>query len=248
MIWGVIPAAGVGSRMKSNCPKQYLTLKSSKSLESTVIETSVQSIFGKVSGVVVAVSEQDSYWAKLEWRGVSDEQRTRLHSVHGGAERADSVLNALIYLLDTSKLGAENDWVLVHDAARPCLTAKDLNSLIKQLEGSAVGGILAAPLNDTIKRTAPSMSGVESGMSEIIETVERSGLWRALTPQMFRLGMLRRALEKCKAEGVVVTDDAQAIEKLGYSPIVVEGSATNIKITNPGDISVAENIVQAQRV
>jgi len=227
MIWAIVPAAGIGSRMQADRPKQYIDLAGV-----SVIKRSIEVLFSlnKIEGVVVAIAASDRWWAEVNFD--DSEIVKKIMVVEGGAERSDSVLSALDLLAERA---SDDDWVLVHDAARPCLRADDLASIVSQLWDHPVGGILAAPLSDTIKRS--------DDKDEIVETVERSGLWRALTPQMFRLGLLRRALLQSKKDGVAVTDDAQAIERLGLRPKLVKGDAGNMKITNPGDILVAEEII-----
>lgn len=227
-IWGVVPAAGVGTRMEADRPKQYLPLAGK-----TVIQYSIERLLAldTLRGVVVATAAEDPWWSTLEWSDPS-----RIHVVAGGVERSDSVLHALDWLSGQS---SEDPWVLVHDAARPCLGQQDLESLVSTLQDDPVGGILAAPVADTIKRA--------DAEGAIAETVDRSVLWRALTPQMFRLQMLRRALQQSRDAGVAVTDDAQAIEWLGERPRLVEGSATNLKITRPGDLAVAEEMLRGMK-
>ena len=219
-IWVVIPAAGVGRRMKTTAPKQYLLL-----IDKTVIEhtLAVFDAHASVSEIVVAVSKDDEYWSDLNIK-----LSKPLHKVNGGTERCDSVLNALIYLED--KAGAD-DWVLVHDAARPCLRQEDLTLLLNTLEKHEVGGILAVPVRDTMKRS--------DNHGLIKETVERDNLWHALTPQMFRYGLLSEALERALSNKEVITDEASAIESAGKQPLLVEGHADNIKITRPEDLALA---------
>jgi 2-C-methyl-D-erythritol 4-phosphate cytidylyltransferase len=228
VIWAVVPAAGVGARMNADRPKQYLPLATS-----TVIQQSIERLLSLdvIEKVVVATALDDPWWPALAWSAPE-----RIQQVEGGRERSDSVLSALEWL---SQRAEDDDWVLVHDAARPCLTHQDLSQLVRTLVEHPVGGILATPVTDTIKR-----AGVEQ---EIIETVERTVLWRALTPQLFRLGMLRDALQQCRKDGSVVTDDAQAIERAGFRPQLVEGSATNLKVTQAGDLILAEEILQRSR-
>lgn len=225
-LWGVVPAAGIGARMEADRPKQYLTLAGR-----AVIQHSIERLLAleALQGVVVSIAADDPWWPTLEWSDPG-----RVHRVAGGAERSDSVLNALEWL---SAHQPEDPWVLVHDAARPCLSEGDLQKLVTGVEHHPVGGILAAPVADTLKRAGAGQ--------EIVETVDRATLWRALTPQMFRLQMLRRALQQGRAAGVAVTDDAQAIERLGQSATLVEGRATNLKITHPGDLAVAEEILRS---
>lgn len=225
MLWGVVPAAGIGSRMQADRPKQYLPLAGS-----TVIQHSIERLLSLpgLQGVVVSIAEHDTWWPALQW---SDPQR--IHVVQGGAERSDSVLHALDWLSDNSE---DDPWVLVHDAARPCLSDFDLHSLVGAVIDKGVGGILAAPVADTLKRSGAAR--------EIVETVDRSTLWRALTPQMFRLGVLREALQQARVAGVAITDDAQAMERMGHPARLVEGAATNLKITHPGDLLVAQEILR----
>jgi len=216
-----MPAAGVGARMGGDRPKQYLPLGGR-----TVIEQSLACLLDHpaIEGAVVAVSEDDAYWADLHY------QHTKPVLVApGGEERCHSVLNALKVLSDTA---ADNDWVLVHDAARPCLRQGDIDQLIDACKAHKVGGILAVPVKDTIKKADDS--------GEITQTIDRSVLWHAQTPQMFRLGILRKALEQALEKGVVVTDEASAIEWTGLQPLLVEGHADNIKITRPEDLVLAE--------
>lgn len=219
-IWVVIPAAGVGRRMKTNTPKQYLLLNNKTVLEHTL---AVFDAHAAVSEIVVAVSKEDEYWVDLDIK-----LSKPLHKVSGGKERCDSVLNGLIYLENKS---ATDDWVLVHDAARPCLRQDDLSLLLNTLQSDEVGGILAVPVRDTMKRS--------DNDKVINKTVERENLWHALTPQMFRYGLLKDALESAIKNGETVTDEASAIEFAGKKARLVEGHADNIKITRPEDLALA---------
>ncbi len=226
-LWAVVPAAGIGSRMLADRPKQYLRLAGR-----TVIQHSIERLLSlqMLHGVVVSIAAHDRWWSELEWS-----RPELIHRVEGGAERSDSVLNALDWLADKS---TEDSWVMVHDAARPCLNRSDLQGLVDSVtRGDGVGGILAAPVADTLKRAGSNR--------EIVETVDRSTLWRALTPQMFRLGMLREALQQARIAGVAITDDAQAMERMGYHTQLVEGAVSNLKITHPGDLAVAEEILRS---
>lgn len=224
--WAVIPAAGVGKRMQADRPKQYLRL-----LGKTVIEHTLDRFLNhpRIDGLVVAVSADDAYWPAL-----SLPQTKPLFTVEGGAERCDTVLNALRFL---SEQADARDWVLVHDAARPCLAREDLERLIDTVSEDPVGGILATPVRDTKKRADKD--------GRIQHTVDREDLWRALTPQMFRLGPLMGALEQALNEGAVITDEASAMEHIGERPLLVEGSANNIKVTQPEDLALAEFFLQA---
>jgi 2-C-methyl-D-erythritol 4-phosphate cytidylyltransferase len=209
--------------MQADRPKQYLEL-----LDRTVIEHTLELFLGhdRISGVVVAISPEDPYWNNL---GIAE--HPHLNRVDGGSERCHSVLNALSWLYDNDA-GAD-DWVLVHDAARPCLRREDLEQLIDEVISEGQGGILGIPVRDTMKQ-----SGAEG--RHIERTVDRSHLWHALTPQMFRLGELKQAIENALEDGFLVTDEASALEHAGHSPRLVRGHADNIKITIPEDLALAE--------
>ena len=225
--WAIVPAAGVGKRMLADRPKQYLTLQNK-----TVIEHTLDKLLSlnEISGVVLSISETDEYWPELKYH--SDKP---VLITHGGKERSDSVLNALTFL--NNKLSeTENTWVLVHDAARPCVRKDDIQKLIKQGSLSDDGGLLALPVRDTMKRSAPSTS---DDKDKIQETVDRNGLWHALTPQMFKLDILYKALCDAQKNNSSITDDASAMELAGYKPILVEGHEDNIKITRAFDLQLA---------
>lgn len=219
--WAVVPAAGVGKRMEAEIPKQYLSLDGK-----TVIEHTLANLlqYPWIQTVVVAISGEDSWWS-----GHFSADHERIVCVAGGKERCHSVSNGLAHLMT---LASPEDWVLVHDAARPCLRTEDMDRLIEALHDHCVGGLLALPVSDTLKRM--------NGKGEVVETVNREGLWRAMTPQMFRLGKLYKALMGAIAAGVVVTDEASAMEWAGFSPRLVEGYPDNIKITYPQDLMQAE--------
>lgn len=225
--WGVIPAAGAGRRMGAAVPKQYLPLGGK-----TVLQHSLDCLFSdrRIDAVVVALSADDTHWPTLHAPA-----GRRLLRAPGGAERCDSVLNALHV---AAEYGIAEDWVLVHDAARPCLRAGDLEHLIDALWDDAVGGLLAVPARDTMKRA--------DGNERVSETVERNHLWHALTPQMFRLGALTEALTTARNRGLAVTDEASALELSGASPRLVEGHGDNIKITRPEDLALAEFFLRTQ--
>ncbi len=219
--WCVVPAAGSGSRMVSNTPKQYLPLAGA-----TVIEHSVATLLSCdfIELVVVAHSPGDSRAATL--RGL---QNPRVLMVEGGKVRSDSVLAGLKALAHEASAG---DWVLVHDAARPCVSSQDISSLARQVFDTGVGGILAEAVVDTIKRSDEANC--------VLETLEREQLWRAQTPQMFKLELLRAALENAKLQGHAVTDEASAMEWAGEGVQLVSGSSRNLKITLPEDLPLAE--------
>lgn len=227
--WAVIPAAGLGRRMGNQVPKQYLRLGDRAVIENTLLRFTDHPA---ITGIVVAVDPQDHTWSSL-----AIDNTGSLITVPGGRERCHSVLNALRYLMDTARA---EDWVLVHDAVRPCLTRQDLDLLIAALRYDAVGGILATPVRDTLKRANRD--------GRIAETVDRTGLWHALTPQMFRLEVLYSALQAALARGDDVTDEASAVERTGLKPRLIEGRGDNIKITRPEDLALAERILAAQSV
>ncbi|MCQ4315393.1 2-C-methyl-D-erythritol 4-phosphate cytidylyltransferase [Stutzerimonas zhaodongensis] len=217
--WVVIPAAGVGSRMRADRPKQYLELGGQTILEHTLDRFLDHP---QLQGLVVSLAEQDPYWPELQCAA-----DPRICRATGGSERADSVLAGLQVL---SGLGAnEEDWVLVHDAARPNLALDDLNRLLATLADDPVGGLLAVPARDTLKRAGAD--------GRVQETVDRSVIWQAFTPQMFRLGSLRAALMDALTSGVAVTDEASALEWAGHHPRLIEGRADNLKITRPEDLT-----------
>ena len=221
-----MPAAGSGRRFGSQLPKQYAPL-----LGRTVIEWALQPFSGdpRCVGIVVALAPTDPWWPPVAAR-LPDLVAT----VAGGSQRSESVLNGLRAL--GSRADAD-DWVLVHDAARPCLPPADLTKLLRELRDEATGGLLAAPGADTLKYS-PTL-----GQTAAERTVDRTGLWRALTPQMFRFGALRRALEAAHDAGRYPTDESQALEWLGERPVLVEGSAANIKVTTAQDLVVAAAIL-----
>ena len=219
--WAVIPAAGMGARVGAQIPKQYLKIKGTCILE-YVLRRFCQ--HPRINGVIVALAEKDNYWDEIEVKS-----HEKILVTKGGAERCHSVLNGINYL---EQYAQEDDWVMVHDAARPCLRAEDIDRLIDKLSGHPVGGLLALQVRDTMKRADAD--------NLITDTVERAGLWHALTPQMFRLTDLKNALESALEQGLIVTDEAQALELNGVSPKLIQGHPDNIKVTYPGDIPLAE--------
>lgn len=226
-VWAVVPAAGKGARMGSEIPKQYLQLAGKTVLAHTL---DVLSKHPRISGIAVALAAHDELWPQ-----VASNLAAECIVVDGGKERCHSVLAGIAGLLGEA---SDNDWVLVHDAARPCLRGADIDRMLHELGTNAVGGILAVPVRDTLKRAANS--------GEIEDTVDRTGLWHALTPQMFRLGQLRAAIEQAIAAGLLVTDEAQAIEAAGLVPHIVEGHADNLKITHPADLELAAIFLKSQ--
>lgn len=235
--WVVIPAAGTGSRMQADRPKQYLTLG-----QRTIIEHTLERLSSHpaISGIVVAIAQDDLYWNDAFNNQISDLIKLPVETVIGGDERSVSVTNALDALLagSLSFKAKADDWVLVHDAARPCVTTDDIEFLISSLVNNPVGGLLGIPVADTLKRI--------DAHQQVQQTVSRERLWRALTPQMFRLGLLQQALCDVKAKGLAVTDDASAMELAGYSPRMVCGNEQNIKITRPQDLQLAALYLQDQ--
>lgn len=214
--------------MQADRPKQYLLLD-----QQPVIFHTLQRLVSHplIEGVVIALSANDPYWPTLDlpadWP---------IHTTVGGDQRAQSVSNALQFL---KTLTDSDPWVLVHDAARPCIRHSDIDTLIHQLVEDPVGGILGVPLSETVKRVNDE---------QLIETtVDRAGLWRAATPQMFRLRALSQALQQASQANIQMTDEAGAMERLGLKPKMVAGHADNIKITLPQDLALAGLYLQQQK-
>jgi 2-C-methyl-D-erythritol 4-phosphate cytidylyltransferase/2-C-methyl-D-erythritol 2,4-cyclodiphosphate synthase len=239
-LWAIVPAAGRGERFAVGkphaIPKQYAQL-----LGSTVLEWSLRALLAepRIHAIVIVLAAGDSHWPQVAAKLNSP----KLLTTTGGAQRQDSVMNGLDFL---STRAAADDWILVHDAARPCLSRSDIGALADALEnksngsasnGSAsdvAGAVLAAPIVDTVRRVLPSG----------VETVDRAGLWRALTPQVFAFAQLRGALQDAARSGVAVTDEAQAMERIGIRASLVSGSPFNIKVTGAEDLSVAAGILK----
>ncbi len=221
--FALVPAAGSGSRMGGETPKQYLTLAGRPLIAHTLAALALHPAIEKV---FVVLSPGDEFWLSHDWSAIG-EKLCPLFC--GGASRAESVTNGLRAMAGQL---AGDDWVLVHDAARPCLTQGHLDVLLSELAQDAVGGILAVPVADTLKRAAAGQ--------KIAATVSRDGLWQAQTPQMFRHGLLLSALEQAP----VVTDEASAVEALGFSPRLVAGDMTNLKVTYALDLHIAELILK----
>lgn len=219
--WAVVPAAGVGKRMNANRPKQYLELAGKTVLEHTLTRLLNAGVFSAVSVALGSPAEPDAYWPDL-----AIAKNPKIITAPGGKERADSVLSAMTALKD---LAQDDDWVLVHDAARPLITTQDIEKLITELKDDAVGGILALSSHDTLK----NVDG-----RNILGTLDRSHIYRALTPQMFRYGVLKNALETTQGDSRI-TDEASALELQGMTPKIVEGRPDNIKITRPEDLALA---------
>ncbi len=230
-VWAIVPAAGSGARFAAAAdaspPKQYAALHGA-----TVLEWSLRALLAepRIALVVVALAADDSHWPSVAARLNSPKLQTTI----GGANRQDSVANGLRYLAGHA---ATDDWVLVHDAARPCFSATELTALLDAIgtaHTGAAGAVLAAPIVDTVKRE----------LGESLATVDRQGLWRALTPQVFAFAQLRHALQEAVLAAVLVTDEAQAIERMGLRPTLVQGSPFNIKITRAADLATAAKILK----
>jgi 2-C-methyl-D-erythritol 4-phosphate cytidylyltransferase len=224
--WAIVPAAGQGSRFGAGLPKQYTPLLGRPLLSWTLAALLAEP---RIDGIVVPLASGDT-----RWQGLPEFSNPRVRRCLGGARREHSVACGLDALEGAAQ---DTDWVLVHDAARPCLRRHDLDLLFGALDADAVGGLLAVPVSDTLKRA--------DGERRVCATVARDGLWRALTPQMFRHGLLRRALRLCMERDRLVTDEASAIESLGLQPRLVRGRADNIKVTNPEDAALAEAILRS---
>lgn len=221
VIWAIVPAAGSGTRFGGELPKQYVRVAGEP-----LIAHSLRALLSHpaVAGVVVALAADDRHWP-----GWHELQGKLVLTCEGGDARADSVLAALAALPDDVRA---DDFVLVHDAARPNLSRHDLDALLERGRDDPVGAILAAPVRDTLKR-----AGDDGGIDR---TEPRDKLWRALTPQLFRHLQLVRALESARDAGVAITDEAMAMERLGHRPLLVEGRADNIKVTTPEDLAMVE--------
>jgi 2-C-methyl-D-erythritol 4-phosphate cytidylyltransferase len=237
--WLVMPAAGAGRRFGDRKPKQYAPLQGR-----TVIEWSLAPFLADPScaGVVVSLAAADPYWPEVANRLAKLPDRLPdLIIAGGGVERSQSVRKGLAAL---GGRAASHDWVLVHDAARPCLAPKDLQQLLERVASHPIGGLLATPAADTLKRASGEPR--QNGAHEIEQTVDRAGLWRALTPQMFRYELLCDALDRALATGRLPTDEAQALEWIGERPLLVEGSAANIKITSADDLLLAAALLKGR--
>ena len=278
--WLVMPAAGVGRRFGNTKPKQYAPLQGR-----TVIEWALAPFLADPScaGVSISLAADDPYWAEVAGRLAKLDGRVpEIIRAGGGVERSHSVRKGLAAL---GTRAAAEDWVLVHDAARPCLSPNDLQHLLERLRTHPVGGLLATPAADTLKRAStepepskdltrstaqprssaeprraaeprssaetrtgdnPSLASHPNADPQVAQTVDRSGLWRALTPQMFRYEILCDALDRSIAAGRMPTDEAQALEWVGEHPVLVQGSAANIKITSADDLVLAAALLNAR--
>lgn len=223
--WAVLPAAGTGSRMGGELPKQYLEVAGA-----TLLEHSLRALLGcaQLAGVVVALHPEDSRAVKLPVF-----QDPRVQTVTGAQQRSGSVLAGLDALVGSA---APQDWVLVHDAARPCLQPQDIERLMEAVIASGTGGILAEPIVDTVKQASHD--------ALVVRTLDRTTLWRAQTPQMFRLDELHMALSQAQARGLAVTDEASAMEMAGYPVQLIAASAGNLKVTTPADLPLVDWYLQ----
>jgi 2-C-methyl-D-erythritol 4-phosphate cytidylyltransferase len=221
-VWALVPASGVGTRMQSAVPKQYLRIAGKTVLEHTLDRISA---CPSVTKMMVAISPQDNHYIGLDYAQSKLDQ-----VIEGGVQRADSVRNMLTALVVIDP----NSWALVHDAVRPCVRIDDVERLIKTATQKNYGGLLGAPMADTVKQVNVS--------DEVVKSVPRESLWRAFTPQLFRASELLASLEN----GANVTDEASAIENAGGRVFMLEGSPDNLKITRPADLALAQLILKAQ--
>src|SRR6476646_653088 len=223
-LWCIIPAAGSGRRFGADIPKQYLPLAGKPMIEHTLERLAA---CAEVAAFVVVLADGDAYWP-----GISSVRGKPVHTAIGASERSGSVLSGL-HALPADV--AADDFVLVHDAARPCISADDVAMLVAR--GVPAGGaLLAAPVRDTLKRG--------NGERRVAATEPRESLWRALTPQLFRRGELTRAFEAAEAEGIAITDEAMAMERIGARPLLVEGAEDNIKVTTAADLALAAYLLR----
>jgi len=224
--YALIPAAGVGTRLGAGQPKQYLALAGRPMLWHAIASVCLP----PVDNVFVVLAPGDREFARQDWGAFAG----RLEPLYcGGESRRDSVYNGIVAAM--AAVDAD-DWMLVHDAARPCLPRRDLEGLIRETRDDQIGGILALPAADTVKKAAKD----EAGALRVSGTQDRSQLWLAQTPQMFRCGLLAQALKEAKAP---ITDESGAIEQMGLTPRLVAGSRENIKVTFAEDLMIAEAIL-----
>jgi len=232
-IWAIVPAAGIGKRMQSATPKQYLPLNNRPVLEHTV-NALLQN--ENVCGLVIALQADDVYWPEINVSSQKPLLRTT-----GGIERADSVLNAINALFNYEGFDAASDWVMVHDAVRPCVRQQDIDKLVSEVGEDHNGGLLALPVRDTMKRQR-----VDVSPASVDATVERENLWHALTPQYFPAESLRNALQTALQDKLGITDESSSMEQAGFSPKLVHGHEDNIKITRPDDLRLASLYLQSR--
>jgi len=230
-IWAVVPAAGIGSRMQVSIPKQYLRINGQTVLSLTLARLSA---LADIERIMLVLSPHDTHWARHN--SIYSAERDKILTCLGGGDRWQSVLNGLDAL---AGLAGPDDWVLVHDAVRPCVRVDDMLRLL-ELTGvqEGAGGLLALPVSDTLKRA--------DGDRRVAQTVDRDALWAACTPQLFPFARLRQALRAAAQAGVTLTDEASAMEWVGEYPQLVPCHKDNIKITYAEDLQLAELILQAQ--
>ena len=227
-LWVVIPAAGIGKRMGVDIPKQYITV-----CDKAIIEHTVEKFTSRndLQGILVALSNSDQHWPTLELS-----KNNKITTVTGGEERYKSVYNALCSLKNKAD---DDDWILVHDAVRPCITTSEIDQFIADLDHlNGIGGILALPCFETMKKANTN--------HEIEETIDRKFIWHAQTPQMFRYKKLFLAIEKIMNENIFITDEAMAMELAGYKPILIQGTHSNIKITDQNDLKYLESFLRQE--
>ena len=230
-IWAVLPAAGIGRRMGSSIPKQYLSIDGAPLILHSLRRLSAVK---KIEKIVVVIHPEDSRWAELE-KSIKEEFGNRIITVMGGGERYQSVLNGLTAL---TEFAGKDDWVLVHDAVRPCVRTSDIENLIQKVSLHSIGGLLGSPVDNTLKRVDKELT--------VIETVDRESYWNALTPQMFRFALLKESIQTVVVSGEQVTDEAGAMEVAGFKPIMIAGHKDNIKITVEADLVLASQILKNQ--
>ncbi|REC94257.1 2-C-methyl-D-erythritol 4-phosphate cytidylyltransferase [Kushneria indalinina] len=225
--WLIVPAAGRGTRMRAACPKQYLLLDDRAVLACTLAR--LHEAFPEAT-LLLCLDAED------QWFHESMVPFARWQRLDGGDERVDSVRAGIDWLAAHAH---SDDWVLIHDVARPCVTVADLHHLLETIRHDPVGGLLAAPVTDTLKR--------QDTHQRVEATVARQGLWRAMTPQGFRYGVLREAFEQAASEHFLMTDEASGVEQLGHAPLLVTGRSDNLKITHPEDLALVAQILRAQQ-
>lgn len=235
-IFAVLPAAGIGARMRADCPKQYLPLAGRPLAEHTLERLLA---IEAVSMLQVALHAADDYWPTL-----AQSRDARIHTCQGGDDRASSVLKALAAIRERVDIDAA-DWVLVHDMARPCVRREDIAKLLAVAD--AAGGLLAQPVVDTIKQAVDGANGGINEAVRVARSLDRAIIWRALTPQFFPFETLETALKQARAKGALITDEASAMELAGFHPRLVAAHSDNIKVTRPEDLALAAFYLQQQR-
>lgn len=227
----VLPAAGSGRRMQAEVPKQYLHV-----VGKSLLQHSLERIgaMPEITRIAVALAGDDTTWANVA-RQLLPELAAKVLTAKGGAERMQSVSNALAVL---RPFAADDDWVLVHDAVRPCVHPADVRMLMQEVAQEAAGGLLGVPVRETLKES-------DAGQV-VVRTVDRDNIWQAGTPQMFRFAVLQLALDRAAAVQKTVTDEAAAVEQLGLPVRLVAGRADNLKVTYPGDLMLAAAVLEAQ--